>query len=194
MPFMAIWSWLRLKPINLTKLSFGRNSIQWDKPDLHATQLHLHQFSCNQALDHCLKASPPAIKGPAFSGAWTMSPPWKNWLSHWSDRTITPFFMSSGQDSGINSVKRGTIPWNEYYVNRWEAQHFLQGKYSPGLATTGCPAMEFHYLAFILRRFIWKVVSLQAFFIHNAEKYTSQCLLLWFFLQNLHFLGIHTCI
>lgn len=153
MPFMATWSWLRLKPISLTKHSFGRNWIQWDKLDLHAIQLHLHQFNCNQAPTHCLKASPPTIKGP-FSGAWTMNPPWKNWLSHWNNRTITTSFTSSGQDSGINFARRGTLPGNENYVNGCEAQHFLQGKYSPGLATTGCPALEFHYLAFLLSMFI----------------------------------------
>lgn len=154
MPFKAIWSWLRLKQISLTKLPFGRNSIQWDKPNLRAIQLHLHQVSCNQARVHWLKASPPTIKGPAFFGAWTMNPPWKNWLSHWSDRTITPSFMSSGQDFGINFSKRGTLPGNEYYVNGFEAQYFLQGKYSPGLATAGCPALKFHDLAFTLSRFI----------------------------------------
>lgn len=154
MPFMAIWSRLRLEPISLTKLSFGRNSVQWDKPDLRAIQIHLHQFSCNQALAHCLKASPPTIKGPAFSRARTMNPPWKNRLSHWSDRTITSSFMSSDQDFGTNFAKRGTLPGNEYYVNGCETQHFLQGKYCPGLATTGCPALKFHDLAFILRRFI----------------------------------------
>lgn len=154
MPFMAIWSWQRLKPISLTKLSSGRNSIQWDKPGLHAIQLHLHQFTCNQDLPHCLKAFPPTIKKAAFPGAWTMNPPWKNWLSDCSDSTITSSLTSSGQDSGINFAKRGTLPGKEYYVNGREAQHFLLSKYSPGLAATGGPALEFHYLAFILSRFI----------------------------------------
>lgn len=55
-----------------------------------------------------------------------------------------------------------------------------------GRATTGCPALEFHYLALLLSRFI------QAFFIHNAEKYKLMFVTM-IFLQNLQFLGIHTC-
>lgn len=84
-----------------------------------------------------------------------MNPPWKNWLSHWSDRTIISSFMSSGQDFGKHSSKRGILTESEYYMNGCEGQHFLQGKYCPGQGTTGCPVATFHNSAFIFSRFTW---------------------------------------
>lgn len=67
--------------------------------------------------------------------------------------------MSLGQDFYKQSSKRGNLPGNEYYMNGYEGQHFLESKYCTGQGTKRYALLTLYHPAFILSRFTQEVNS-----------------------------------